>query len=46
MFGIFPVDLGMPLLFTDFQQSTSDPLPVGKSVNIGAIHRYTGKNPT
>ena len=45
--GTFPVDSGMPLIFTDFQHSTwCRPLPVGRSVNIRAILRFTGKVPT
>ena len=37
--AIFPVDSGMHQIFTD----GGDPLPVGKSVNIRSILRYTGK---
>ena len=44
--GIFPVYLGMPLIFTDFNVAHGwDPLPVEKSMNIRAILRYTGKIP-
>ena len=39
--------LGMSLIFTDFNIAHGlKPLPVGKSVNIRAIPRYTGKIPT
>ena len=42
--GTLPVNSGMDHIFTDFQHSTWwDPLPVGKSVNMRSILRFTGK---